>query len=85
MVSSLAYQIDADTICEVGDPKEAICETVDKLNIDMLVVGSHGKGALTRYALGFILKLSWMDASLVMVQLCGVIYYSISMSCLSEL
>ncbi|XP_010265107.1 PREDICTED: universal stress protein A-like protein isoform X2 [Nelumbo nucifera] len=36
----------AETITEVGDPKEAICHAVDNLNIDLLILGSHGRGAL---------------------------------------
>lgn len=43
----------AETITEAGDPKEAICEAVKKLNVNLLVVGSHGKGALQRCVLSF--------------------------------
>lgn len=38
----------AETITEVGDPKEAICKAVEKLNIQFLVLGSHGRGAFGR-------------------------------------
>ncbi|KAL3824092.1 hypothetical protein ACJIZ3_020121 [Penstemon smallii] len=48
------YGIVADTITEVGDPKEAICEAVEKLNIDLLVLGSHGRKALQRAFLGSV-------------------------------
>ena len=41
-------QIVAETITEVGDPKEAICKAVEKLNIQFLVLGSHGRGAFGR-------------------------------------
>ena len=33
---------------EVGDPKNTIYEAVEKLNIQLLVLGSHGRGALQR-------------------------------------
>ncbi|THU62218.1 hypothetical protein C4D60_Mb01t02790 [Musa balbisiana] len=48
------YGVVAETITEVGDPKEAICEAVKKLNVNLLVVGSHGKGALQRAFLGSV-------------------------------
>lgn len=41
-------QITAEGITEVGDPKVAICNAVEKLDIQLLVVGSHGRGAVTR-------------------------------------
>ena len=33
---------------EVGDPKEKICEAVEKLNIELLILGSRGRGAIQR-------------------------------------
>ncbi|RWW83263.1 hypothetical protein BHE74_00008235 [Ensete ventricosum] len=50
------YGVAAETITEVGDPKEAICEAVKKLNVNLLVVGSHGKGALQRWNSLFVTK-----------------------------
>lgn len=41
-------QIVAETVTEVGDPKVAIYEAVEKLNIQLLVLGSHGRGAIKR-------------------------------------
>ncbi|KAL0694494.1 hypothetical protein Bca4012_061674 [Brassica carinata] len=35
-------------VMEFGNPKEAICNAVEKLGVDLLIVGSHGKGALER-------------------------------------
>ncbi|KAK6157679.1 hypothetical protein DH2020_011927 [Rehmannia glutinosa] len=40
------HGVAADTYTEVGDPKEAICGAVEKLNIQLLVLGSHGRKAL---------------------------------------
>lgn len=50
----ILLQVAADTFTEVGDPKEVICEALEKLNIQLLVLGSHGRKALQR--LVFILK-----------------------------
>jgi len=36
-----------------GDARNVLCDTVDKYRASILVVGSHGYGAIKRY--GFIL------------------------------
>lgn len=41
-------QVDAEMLTEVGDPKEAICHAVDKLNVQLLVLGSHSRGVIQR-------------------------------------
>lgn len=51
LVLSWYVQIVAETVTEVGDPKKAICAAVEKLNIELLVLGSHGRGTIQRYLL----------------------------------
>ncbi|KAK6931517.1 UspA [Dillenia turbinata] len=38
----------AETVSEAGNPKDAICEAVNKFKIKLLILGSHGRGALKR-------------------------------------
>jgi nucleotide-binding universal stress UspA family protein len=40
--------VDVETITEVGEPKEVICEVAEKLNVELLVLGSHGRGVVER-------------------------------------
>ncbi|KAK2979959.1 hypothetical protein RJ640_017974 [Escallonia rubra] len=40
-----------ETSTEVGDPKMTICDAVERLNVDLLVVGTHGRGNLDREVL----------------------------------
>lgn len=40
-----------ELITEAGDPKDAIKSAAEKLNINLLVVGSHGEGALKRFVI----------------------------------
>jgi len=35
-----------------GDPRNVLCMAVEKYHAAILVVGSHGRGALKRYNLG---------------------------------
>ncbi|VVA17988.1 PREDICTED: universal stress [Prunus dulcis] len=48
------HGIVAEAVTEFGDPKEGICEAVEKHNIKLLVLGSHGRGAVKRALLGSV-------------------------------
>lgn len=43
-----------ETVSEIGDPKDAICDAIEKLQIDLLIIGSHGYGMLKRAFLGSV-------------------------------
>ncbi|CAJ2628800.1 universal stress protein A-like [Trifolium pratense] len=43
-----------ETRIENGDPRDVICEAVQKLGVDILVMGSHGYGVIKRAFLGSV-------------------------------
>lgn len=47
-------QMTAETMVVSGDPRDVICETVEKVRADFLVIGSHGYGAIKRAVLGSV-------------------------------
>ncbi|KAK4779876.1 hypothetical protein SAY87_015982 [Trapa incisa] len=46
--------VKAETIAEVGDPKTAICNAIQKYNVDLLVMGERGLGRIKRAFLGSV-------------------------------
>jgi len=44
----IILQVIVETLSEIGDPKDAICDATEKLQIDLLITGSHGYGMLKR-------------------------------------
>ncbi|KAL2905174.1 Universal stress protein YxiE [Bienertia sinuspersici] len=42
------YGVEAETISVMGNPKDAICDALDKFHCSLLVIGSHSRGALGR-------------------------------------
>ncbi|KAJ8492064.1 hypothetical protein OPV22_013785 [Ensete ventricosum] len=38
----------------IGDPRDVICQVVEKLGADLLVIGSHGYGFIKRSFLGSV-------------------------------
>jgi nucleotide-binding universal stress UspA family protein len=49
-----AEEIDAESFVLEGDPVERICESAADTNASLLVVGSHGWGALRRIVFGSV-------------------------------
>ncbi|CAN1826431.1 Universal stress protein A-like protein [Linum perenne] len=41
-----AHGVEVETETEIGDPKQAICDAVDKHGIQLLVLGSHSRGPI---------------------------------------
>lgn len=53
----LVHQVKVETRIESGDPRDVICQMVEKLGADVLVIGSHGYGLIKRWGpLGLILS-----------------------------
>ncbi|XP_010264150.1 PREDICTED: universal stress protein A-like protein [Nelumbo nucifera] len=46
--------VTAETITEIGDPKEAICNAVEKFKINLLILGCRSRGVLQRAFLGSV-------------------------------
>lgn len=49
MMIYLPSQVNVKTQVVVGDPKYKICETVENLHADLLVIGSRAHGRIKRY------------------------------------
>uniref|UniRef100_A0A5B7ANV4 Putative universal stress protein A-like protein n=1 Tax=Davidia involucrata TaxID=16924 RepID=A0A5B7ANV4_DAVIN len=49
-----SHGVNAETISEVGDPKEAICNAVQKYKINLLVLGDRDLGKIKRAFLGSV-------------------------------
>jgi len=49
-----ARGIDATALLIQGHPVEKILEEADRLHVEMIVLGSHGRGALARLVLGSV-------------------------------
>ncbi|TVU33813.1 hypothetical protein EJB05_15622 [Eragrostis curvula] len=48
------HGVAVETIVEVGDAKEVVCEVAEKKKVDLLVLGSHSRGPIERLFLGSV-------------------------------
>ncbi|XP_021749924.1 universal stress protein PHOS32-like [Chenopodium quinoa] len=48
------HGIDAETVALMGNPKEAICDAVQKFNCQLLIMGSRSRGRIRRTFLGSV-------------------------------
>lgn len=46
---SLLGQVKVETVVESGDPRDVICQMVEHLGADVLVMGSRGYGVIKRW------------------------------------
>jgi nucleotide-binding universal stress UspA family protein len=46
--------VPVDEVVEVGDAADVICRVADRLGVDVVIVGSHGRGGLGRLFLGSV-------------------------------
>ncbi|KAM7464328.1 hypothetical protein LguiA_032449 [Lonicera macranthoides] len=49
-----SHGVNAETVTEVGDAREAICDAVQKYNITLLILGDRGLGKIKRTLLGSV-------------------------------
>ena len=54
MVQAVRPGASIDRRIEMGDPAAIICLLAEQLGVDVVVVGSHGKGFLSRVLLGSV-------------------------------
>ncbi len=52
--SAALPDIPVDKVVEVGDAAAAICQVAERLGVDVIVVGSHGRTGLARMFLGSV-------------------------------
>ncbi|TKY53215.1 Universal stress protein A protein [Spatholobus suberectus] len=52
--ASMTMQVKAESIILNGDPREMICEAAEQMQVNLLVMGSRGLGALKRTFLGSV-------------------------------
>jgi len=46
--------VDVDQVVEVGDAADVICRVADRLGVDVVIVGSHGRSGFGRLFLGSV-------------------------------
>ncbi|KAB2621602.1 universal stress protein A-like protein [Pyrus ussuriensis x Pyrus communis] len=54
MCKDLQPDLKVETKVESGDPRDVICQMVERLRADVLVMGSHGYGVIKRAFLGSV-------------------------------
>jgi len=47
----MKMQVKAESMILNGDPREMICEAAEQMQVNLLVLGSRGLGALKRFEL----------------------------------
>jgi len=44
----MKMQVKAESVILNGDPREMICQAIEKMQVDLLIMGSRGLGKLKR-------------------------------------
>lgn len=67
MAASEAQGVEVERVLRFGDPAGELAEIVRDVNADLLVVGSHGRGAAKRAVLGSVSSTLARDAAVPVV------------------
>jgi universal stress protein A len=52
-----SFDIEVETIFTEGDPGHEIVRVAEELNVDLIVIGTHGYGGWKRFAIGSVAEL----------------------------
>ncbi len=60
-----------DRLLAIGDPAEEILNTVEKANVDLVVMATHGYGGIKRFAYGSVAEKVVHNSTAPVLTVCG--------------